>query len=224
MKKKKLNLKPSTSIILRYSVVLMFTILVLISVLPILLNYPPESINTVFDVEMSYISYYQQFTIVGLLILLLVVFITKVTLRDIDLWYKDRENEKFKTKEAMDKIRKKCFNLPYIIFFCLLIIPVLGVFLVLNLTGSHFPIMIIKILILVFSFDIIFTVFTYILSKSYYNHLLIETFEQSDVQRNSCWSCKNCFFINAPSLRCGNAYHIINWIFSFCKRKRRFVV
>lgn len=183
-KDKQNTFKPSTIIIIRYSIVVVIIVLLLTILLPILLNYPPGSINTAFDIEMSYISYYQQYSIIGLLILLLVVVIAKVLLKDIDSWYKDPGNEKFKDKTVMNKIRLKCFNLPYIIFGSLLIVPVLGVILVLNFTGSHFPIMIIKIVILVLSFAIIYSIFTFIVSKGFYNQLLIDTFEESSVLRN----------------------------------------
>jgi len=190
--------KPSTILILRYNMVVIIVIFILTILLPILLNYPPGSINTAFDIEMSYISFYQQFSIIGVLIMVLITFFLKYILKDIDLWYIDKNNEKFKNKKVMDSIRKKCFNLPYLIFLFMIIIPIMGVFFVLAITGSHSSTMIMKILILVFSFAVIFSVFSFILSKSFYKKLLMDTFEESTINGLRLNLVKTMFLLLFP--------------------------
>ena len=55
--KEKFKKRPSLRISLRYSIIAIILILIFSMLVPTLLNYGPESINTQFDIEMSYIPY-----------------------------------------------------------------------------------------------------------------------------------------------------------------------
>ena len=171
--------KPSSRIVVRYCAIALVVLLACASLLPTLLNYAPGSINTAFDIKMSYISYIQQFCIIGLVILFLIFVSTKLLLRDIDKWYlnKDKENYSYDIK-YIQKIRKKCFNLPYIIFLFELLLPTIGISAVLFFTGSHHAIMLLKILVIVISFVLLLAVFTYIFSKDLYDQILRSTYEE----------------------------------------------
>ena len=69
MKLKKLFYKrPSLRIATRYSATASLVILLFALLVPKLLNYGPESINTDFDIQMSYIPYWQQFLSIGVLL------------------------------------------------------------------------------------------------------------------------------------------------------------
>ena len=83
--------KPSSRIVVRYCAIALVVLLACASLLPTLLNYAPGSINTAFDIKMSYISYIQQFCIIGLVILFLIFVSTKLLLRDIDKWYLNKD-------------------------------------------------------------------------------------------------------------------------------------
>lgn len=177
--KKKLFKKPSSKIIFRYSIIAILFILACAILLPILLNYAPGSINTNFDVKMSYISYTQQFTIIGFVILFLIFVSTKILLKDIDEWYKNKENHKSNyNSENIKKIRKKCFSLPYIIFLIEILLPTIGVAIIIFLTGSHHNIMILKILVIVVSLLLLLAVLTFIFSKNLYANILASTYEE----------------------------------------------
>ena len=176
MEKHKLFEKPSSRIVLRYCSIAAIFIVVCALLIPTLLNYAPGSINTDFDVKMSYISYTQQFLIIGLVLLFLIFISTKLLLRDIDTWYINRD--KFTNAATTQAIRKKCFNLPYIIFLFEMILPALGVTCVVFLTGSHHTIMILKVLVLVISFTFLLAVFTFIFSKDLYANILSKTYKE----------------------------------------------
>ena len=93
MKKYTILEKPSSRIVFRYCAIAALFLIVIASLLPVLLNYAPGSINTEFDVKMSYISYTQQFLIIGWVILAIIFVTLKLLLKDIDLWYKNSKNK-----------------------------------------------------------------------------------------------------------------------------------
>ena len=68
-KKKKLSFfkLPSTRVTIRYLSVSLVMVLILASVLPIILNYPPDSLNNAFDIYMSGIPFVAQISIIYLL-------------------------------------------------------------------------------------------------------------------------------------------------------------
>ncbi len=108
MEKHKFFKKPSSRIVLRYCSIAAVFLLTCALLIPTLLNYAPGSINTNFDIKMSYISYTQQFLIIGLVLLSLIFISTKLLLQDIDNWYINRD--KFTNDATTQAIRRKCFN------------------------------------------------------------------------------------------------------------------
>ena len=176
MKKRIFFKKPTTRICIRYCMIALVFLIACALLLPTLLNYAPGSINTPFDIKMSYISYTQQITIVAIVILLVIFLSIKIFLRDVDDWYTNKDKKT--NKHTVEKIRKKCFNLPYIIFFIELFLPTLGIMFVLLLTGSHHGVMIGKIMVLVLSFALLLASFTYIFSKSIYAEILSSTYKE----------------------------------------------
>lgn len=171
--------KPSTRILIRYCEIALIFIVVCALLLPTLLNYAPGSINTPFDVKMSYISYTEQFIIVGIVVILSISIPTKILLKDIDNWYINKDNDKiYNNKKLISKIRKKCFNLPYLIFLFELILPTVGISAVIFFTGSHHFIMLLKILVILISFVLLLAIFTYIFSKDLYSNILSSTYKE----------------------------------------------
>ena len=176
--KKRFNETPSLRITFRYSAVALVLLLAVSLVLPTILNYGPESINTPFDVEMSYLSYFQQFAIISIVVLLSLFLISKFLLRDIDKWYKLDDSKKYKDLKLIKKIRKKCFNLPYIIFSFEVIVPIILTVIFLFATGSHHRIMVFKILILIVSFLLLLAVYSFIIAKGIYSEILAKTYSK----------------------------------------------
>ena len=91
MKKRFIFKKPTSRIVLRYCYIAFIFLLGCAVLIPTLLNYAPGSINTPFDIKMSYISYAQQLTIIGFVILLIIFISTKLCLRDVDNWYTNKD-------------------------------------------------------------------------------------------------------------------------------------
>ena len=176
--KKNFFTAPSFRISLRYSIVAIILLIVVSLVLPSILNYGPGSINTSFDIEMSYISYSQQFFLISLIVLVALFMISKVLLRDIDKWYAMDDSEKYKNLDLIKKVRKKCFNLPYIFFTFEVVVPTILTTIFLFVTGSHHKIMVAKILILIVSFLFVLAVYSFIFAKSIYTDILAKTYSK----------------------------------------------
>ena len=170
------NKKPSTLISFRYAFIAFIITLILMVIIPKVLNYGPGTINTPFDVEMSYISYTTQFFLMGTSIILAIVIFTKLLLRDVDAWYMDRSNSKFYDFKKIKKMRSKCLSLPYVFFAIEMFLPFIITVFILSITGSHSNIMIGKILILLQSFAFLLAVVSFIFSKNLYDEILSKTY------------------------------------------------
>lgn len=177
-KKNRLNWNdtPSNIISFRYAAIAFTIILILMFIIPKILNYAPGTINTEFDIQMSYISYNTQFLILGSVIILAIVLLTKYLLRDIDKWYKSPADKRYSDKEKIKMIREKCLTLPYIFYAFEILTPSIVTVIVLSLTGNHFSIMISKIIILLASFSILLGVVSFIFSKNLYDEILTRTY------------------------------------------------
>lgn len=181
-KKLKLGDTPSTIISFRYASIALIITLILMFLIPVILNYGPETINTPFDIQMSYISYTMQFLILTCIIIIAIVALTKVLLKDIDDWYKSPDKYKYSNPKKVIQVRKKCFNLPYLFYIFEVTVPSLSAFIVLSITGSHYPIMIAKIVLLLLSFTILLAIVSFIFSKDLYDQILEKTYiEGADI-------------------------------------------
>ena len=165
------NMKISTKMTLYFCSILITIGLVFYFILPNLLNYPPDTINTQFDKEVSILYYCFQFLIAMAVILVLFIVYFKIKLSKIDKWEKDKPTD----KDSILEVRKLCLSFPYRLYLILEIFPVLIVSLVLEFTGSHPLILIFKIGILVFSFSTLLSSFFLLISKNVLYPVLKET-------------------------------------------------
>lgn len=170
------NNTPSNIISFRYASIAFIIVMILMFIIPKILNYGPGTINTEFDIMMSGISFNTQFSIIGIVVIVGIVLFTKFLLKDIDRWYKSPADKRYKDKEKIKLIRKECLTLPYIFYVFEILTPSIITMVVLSLTGSHFNIMIAKIIILLTSFSILLGVATFIFSKSLYDEILTKTY------------------------------------------------
>ena len=164
-------MKISTKMTLYFCSILITIGLVFYFILPNLLNYPPDTINTQFDKEVSILYYCFQFLIAMAVILVLFIVYFKIKLSKIDKWEKDKPTD----KDSILEVRKLCLSFPYRLYLILEIFPVLIVSLVLEFTGSHPLILIFKIGILVFSFSTLLSSFFLLISKNVLYPVLKET-------------------------------------------------
>ena len=197
------NKKPSTMISFRYASIALIITLILWFIVPKILNYGPGTINTPFDIQMSYISYNTQFICLGATIILTIIIFTKLLLRDVDNWYMDKSLKKFMDFERIKKMRAKCLSLPLVFFAIEMFLPFLVTVLLLSITGSHSNIMIGKILILLQSFAFLLSVVSFIFSKNLYDEILSKTYvEGFDIGVRTSLAQKVFFLLFPIMLAC----------------------
>lgn len=177
---------PSLSIIFIYNIVTILVALLFYPLIPVVLNYPPESINTRFDVEVSYISYAHQYIVIIFICILVGSIILRLALKGVDDWVKLVNKEQtYKDSVKLKKIRKKCLNLPYIIYLCQLVIPLFAIIFILTLivhlpTASQKLILIFKISVLIFSFGTLAALISHIYSKRIFTKILLNTYQNAE--------------------------------------------
>ena len=177
MKENHKKLSSSTMISIRYASIALIITMALMVIIPKVLNYGPEMINTDFDIQMSKISFKAQFSIIAVAIISLIVIVIKILLKDIDKYITELENSEEIDKNFIIEVRKKCLNLPYLFLFFEAFLPSIVAIIVLSVTGSHSFVMIGKILFLLFSFSLLLSIVSFIFSKSLFDEILSKTFE-----------------------------------------------
>lgn len=90
---------------------------------PLILNYPPGSINTQFDKEFSKILYYQQYIIINLLIAVFGYACLKFTFKGVDKWDHILQSIESNDIDNIRKIRKKSFTIPLKVYMLQILIP-----------------------------------------------------------------------------------------------------
>ena len=159
----------SNKISLAFAIIILAVGIVFYFLLPELLNYPPDTINTQFDKEVSKLYYIYQYMIaVGMIISIFTIYF-KLSLRKLDKWVNSKN-----IKEIIE-VREICFKYPFKLFVTIEIIPVILVILTLVCTGSHPLILLFKIGILVFSFATLASSLFLIISKNIFYPILEET-------------------------------------------------
>lgn len=170
--------RPSIRIASRYSFTVFFVIMLFSIIMPRLLHYGPESINTPFDIQMSGVPYWIQYLFIGLLLMGSAFFFTCIAFKDVDKFYLSKDPNKYNDVNLIRKVRKKCFRLPLSIPAFEVVIPAVCALAVLVFTGSHMSVMLVKIVIAIFAFSIILAVLSYIFSKGIYNEVLTRTYKE----------------------------------------------
>ena len=181
MMKKLKNLSLSTKMALFFTIILAIIGTLLYNVMPRLLNYPPDTINTSFDREVSITYYIYQFAIAMAAIAIVMFLYFKISLRKLDKWWKNKKYD----KDTILEVRRKCSVFPYRTYMIIEILPVTLTLLVLGMTGSHPEILMFKIGTLVFSFStLVGALFLIFVNKLLYP-FLVETSEHLKIKRTN---------------------------------------
>lgn len=169
--------KYTSKIFAIYGLVVYATVMVLYFVIPTVLNYLPETINTEFDKQMSSgLSYNAQIMLIGFGIVLLSFIYLAIILKDIFKFEKIKAEDKdwIKKTKFIEKIRTDCYKMPYMIFLAQCPIGMLITCIILACTDSHQIIMITKIFLLILSFDVSAAVLTFIFMRQIFTKVLME--------------------------------------------------
>lgn len=143
-------------------------------IIPYVLNYPPNSIDNDFQVDVVGIKYTDQFIILGGILSLFI-------LGALTFLYNMLSIKKIKNKHTnkidinqVEKIRKRSFNFPYLTLLFTLLVPPIVVCFCLFLFNTT-PELNLRITIIIFCMSAIFSIFSYIVNKSFFVNTLVNT-------------------------------------------------
>ena len=148
--------------------------------LPFVLNYPPNSIDNDFQLEIVGIKYSTQFLILIAILLILLYTTLRIVYSKLSL---SKESSKINSKDYMKSIRKKAFNYPYMMFLLELFVPAIIVAILLFVFNTEGE-LVLRISTVVFSFSAVFAIFSYMLNKRFFANKLIETAKASNNEIN----------------------------------------
>ncbi|MBO5142250.1 MAG: HAMP domain-containing histidine kinase [Clostridia bacterium] len=140
--------------------------------IPLMLNYPPNSINNAFEqsIDMG-LKYDWQY--IGIILFAIIVsniyFINRIKVVDKYKLFIGKEDEA--SKNELEKIKKKCFSFPYQIYLVHAVFPSIAISLVMWLTGAD-GILTSRIVMLIFAFTLVLGLLAYIFSKGIFNEVL----------------------------------------------------
>jgi len=179
----KKNSKDVWGLINVYNVIVLLLGIGFYFLIPAVLNYGPETINSYFETQIDAgATYYKQFIAIVLVIMALV---------DVFVWFQVKgfnklglllEKEDEKSKIEVERLKKKCFQIPYVLYLCQLFVVPLIIALVLYLTKTENG-LIIKISALAFVFMALLSVTTYVFTKKLMKKLLVRM-NNLEVKRN----------------------------------------
>ena len=118
--------------------------------IPTLLNYPPDSVNTAFQIKVNYFHYTTQYIAIVCLVVLVLSIVFPIVFRKTNKFDKIDSLDMKNNAEEIIPVVKFCFNFPIVILLAFLIIPPLIIFIGLLLLKQE----------LVFSLKVTFILFT----------------------------------------------------------------
>lgn len=142
---------------------------VLYFVLPFVLNYPPNSTDNSFQIEIVGITYTTQFIIIISILLVLLYIALRFIYSKLSL-----SEEKLNNPDYIRNLRKKSFNYPYMMLLLELFVPSIIIAILLFAFNTEAE-LVIRITTVVFSFSAVFAIFSYMLSKKFFSNRLTAT-------------------------------------------------
>ncbi len=142
---------------------------VLYFALPFVLNYPPNSTDNSFQIEIVGITYTTQFIIIISVLLIMLYIALRLVYRKLSL-----SEDKLNNPEYIRNLRKKAFNYPYFMLLVELFVPSIIIAILLFAFNTEAE-LVIRITTVVFSFSAVFAIFSYMLSKKFFSNRLTAT-------------------------------------------------
>lgn len=172
---KKLYVDSAKKVALVNGIFVLLIVGALYFVIPFVLNYPPNSTDNEFQMQIVGIKYTHQFLILAATLTILIYGALRLVYGKLSLTVERIKNA---STEEIDALRKKAFNYPYIMFVFEIIVPTIVVALLLVAFHTEFE-LILRLSTVVLSFSAVFATFSYMISKKFFTNKLIETSEKA---------------------------------------------
>lgn len=170
--KKKISIKLKS--LLLYNLSFIMIAVSFYFLIPIMLNYPPNSINNAFeqtiDKGLAFVVQYSVIIIVTIIISN-IFFVSQI--KKVEK-YKEYMNKNDKeSRRELEKIKRKCFSLPYKIYLVHATVPCTTLIGILLITGAK-PSLTLRITSLIITFALVLGLIAYILSNNIFRQILTE--------------------------------------------------
>lgn len=168
---KTFNKKVLGSVIL-YNFFLILVTIVFYYAIPILLNYPPNSINNEFEtlIDKGY-KYGEQYIAIVIFGIIFSNILLMIQIRKIDGWHK-LVDETEENKKERERIKRVCFKAPGKLYIVHVIIPTLAILIGMIATGGGIALTF-KISVCMLAIFMVLGLLIYILSKNIFNDVLV---------------------------------------------------
>lgn len=168
------KVKVKSKIIITYAIAIAIACLLFYLVIPNLLNYGPDTINTEFDKQVSGgLYYYQQILVAAVGLILVVSLFLFFLLKDIDSYPIYKENIT-KYKKNIEYIKKICLSLPNRLLIIFITIPLMLSVGVLFMQTSYLTSSDFKLMLVIFILSTITISITNIYIRKLLSKILIE--------------------------------------------------
>ena len=180
MKKEKKNEKvikekhQIAKLALRNTIIGTCAALILAISLPYILNYPENTINNDFQVQMVGIKYWHQYAIILVALALSFYVVFRIAYRKVSL-----EKLNLSNKKQVNEFRKKCYSYPFITLVIQILVPTVVVAILLLVFNTNFELLM-RLTIVMFCFFAIFASGTYMINRRYFTNVLAATSEYTD--------------------------------------------
>ncbi len=164
-------------IILTYAIAIAIAGLIFYFIIPSLLNYGPDTINTNFDKTVSGgLYYYQQVLLVVSSLIAIVSLILFISLKDLDNYkiYKHKAQTDKSYEKTLLSIKKLCLSLPNTILNIFIIVPLICAFIVLFMQTSFLTSSDFKLVLVIFILSTLTISITNIYIRKILSKILID--------------------------------------------------
>lgn len=139
--------------------------------LPYILNYPANTINNDFQIQMVGITYTFQYCILVVLLAIFVFISFAISYRKLSF---SADNTEEHDEKYYSQLRRKLFNYPYITLVIQTIVPTIVCAILLKLFKTNFELLL-RICIVILSVSAIFAITSYMINRKFFIKKLIET-------------------------------------------------
>ena len=175
----KFHIKSTTKIFLFYLFIPFIIVLILYPLLPIILNYPPDSINNAFQISLDGLTYTQQYLMIVILFSffsLVILLIRLSRINNIINKLNDTKDKKY-IETSIRKVRGLCLNTPYLLYYLEILLPLI-LMPITFLFVQAYILTIIKICLIYILFFTLGAVLCFVFSQSQFKKILIALHEQ----------------------------------------------
>lgn len=165
-----MKIKPSNKIIIIFTITVIIIGIIFFTILPRLLNYPPDSINNEFQRNIDLgILYTEQYILIIFLCFLIGLIAIKLSTKILDI-NEDKDFSKYNKDNT--KIIGKIFNLPYKIYLIHLLIPSIAIISLYAISEGSINIGTLKIALLIVTIETLIALVVFIYCKNLISKIL----------------------------------------------------